>query len=60
MATNYPRTGTKASTISIAILVFLLLVLGLYLYLRRSPQHQTQPDRPQSSSIVVPHTTRQT
>lgn len=60
MATNYPHTGTKVSAIIIGILIFVLLIVALYFYLRRSPQHKTQPDRPQSSAIVVPQLTRQT
>jgi hypothetical protein len=52
--TNYPRRGLKATLLSLAVVGFLLVMVLLYLWLRREPdqQHKTQPDRPESSSVV--------
>jgi hypothetical protein len=53
--TKYPRRGLTSTVLSLVIVGFLLLMVLLYLWLRREPdqQRQTQPDRPQSSEIII-------
>lgn len=50
----YPRRGQKAAIVSLAVIGFIRMMVLLFLCLRLEPdqQHETQPDRPQSSAIV--------
>jgi hypothetical protein len=53
--TKFPRRGSSAAAVTLAVLGFVLLMTLLFLFLKREPnqQHDTQPDRPKSSRLIL-------